>query len=73
MGRRRIPEHLKKRPSDYPQLAFRLRQEKKSELVRLAKSIAKAKNASRGQADPYWTLGDVFVGALEVGLKKLKG
>ena len=72
VGRRPIPEHKRRKPSDYPQLAFRLSEADKKELLRLADVAANEINRSRGDRGPYCTKGDAFVQALYIGLKRIR-
>jgi hypothetical protein len=72
MGRRPTPEHLHKKSSEYPQLAFRLSQVNKAKLLRLADEAAAAINRARAADEPFVTKGDVFVRALYLGFELLK-
>ncbi len=72
MGRRRIPEHLKKKSSEYPQLAFRVSKTDKAKLLKAAADTARAFNRARGENDPFVTKGDVFVKALDLGFEELR-
>lgn len=72
MGRRPVPDSQKKKPGDYPQLAFRLSKNDKARLLKAADDVAKSLNKARLDNDPYWTKGDVFVKALSLGLEQLK-
>ncbi len=72
MGRRRIPEHLKRKSSEYPQLAFRVSKTDKAKLLRLAAEVAKLLNRERAKEDPFITKGDAFVKALYFGFEELK-
>ena len=72
MGRRPLPEHLKKHPSEYPQLAFRVSKKDKEKLLILASKITKAMNRQRKENDSYLTKGDVFVRALFIGFEQLR-
>ena len=72
MGRRRIPDHLKKTSSEYPQLAFRLSRKDKVRLLKLADDVADSMNRARKDKEPFVTKGDVFVKALYLGFEKMK-
>lgn len=72
MGRRPIPEHLKKKSSEYPQIAFRVSEKDKDRILGLIESTANALNKTRKEKDPYWTKGDVFVKALLLGIESLR-
>jgi hypothetical protein len=72
MGRRPVPEHLKKKSSEYPQLAFRLSKEDKAKLLKLAEEGAKTFNRIKREDEPFLTKGDVFVKALYLGFEKLR-
>lgn len=72
MGRRPIPEHLKKKSAEYPQLAFRVSKQDKEKLLKIASDVAKQLNRQRKENEPYLTKGDVFVRALFIGFEKLK-
>jgi hypothetical protein len=72
MARRPIPPEDKKLPSEYPQFAFRVRQDKKDELTRLVESIQTARNKRRKEGDPFINKNDVIIEALEKGLRLLK-
>jgi hypothetical protein len=72
MGRRPVPAHLKKQTSEYPQLAFRLSQQDKVKLLRLADEAAKAINQARTEDEFFVTKGDVFVRALYLGFARLR-
>ena len=72
MGRRPIPDDEKVKPSDFPQVAFRVSGADKewilADVGRVAEALTKADYEGRA-----WTKGDVFVRALELGLKILSG
>lgn len=72
VGRRKIPDHLRKQPSEYPQLAFRLSREDKASFMRLATEVAKRLNKSAKDGEGHVTKGDVFVRALRIGFESLK-
>lgn len=71
MGRRPVPDHLKKSPQDYPQLAFRLSKQDKAKLMRMAEETAKALTKA-GVEDRYWTKGDAFVLACYKGFEAIR-
>lgn len=70
MGRR--PVTNKKRPSEYPQFAFRVSKENKARLVALIEDVQNALNRRRKSGDPYLNKNDVIVRALDEGLKRIK-
>jgi hypothetical protein len=70
MGRR--PKTDKRLPSEYPQMAFRVSKEKKEELSTLIENIQSALNRKRKKGDPFINKNDVFIDALEKGLRSLR-
>ncbi len=71
MGRRKIPEKLKKKSSDYYQLAFRVSKKDKIKLTTFTLSLLKRLNHLRAEDDPYVTKGDIMVKALYLGFEVL--
>jgi len=72
MGRRPLPEHLKKHPSEYPQLAFRVAKKDKEKLLKAVSDLTKKLNQQRNENGSYLTKGDVFVQAIWIGFEELK-
>lgn len=72
MGRRPLAENLKKKTSEYPQLAFRLSEVDKATLLKQVEIIAKDLNRRRSDDEPFLTKGDVFVKALYIGFNQLR-
>ena len=70
MGRR--PVNTKKQPSEYPQIAFRLSKEDKNRLSELIRNVQDHLNKRRSEDAPFINKNDIFVMALEIGLKSLK-
>lgn len=71
MGRHQIGQK-KKKPSDYPQFAFRT---SKANIERLNATLEEIQGAYIKRKDPeapYWSKGDIIVEALTLGLKLLK-
>jgi len=70
MGRKQVAN--KKVPSDYPQIAFRASKEVKEKISEQVDKIQLAMNKRRKEGEPFLNKNDIFVMALNEGLKKLK-
>lgn len=70
MGRR--PIENKKLPADYPQIAFRLSKESKERVMSLIEDIQDQRNGRRKEGEPFVNKNDIFLEALEKGLKLMK-
>jgi hypothetical protein len=67
-----IKKKSRKKPQDYPQLAFRVTDEIKVEIMDEVEEIAEGLNKRRGEKDYIIRKNDVIVEALRIGLKQLK-
>lgn len=70
MGRR--PVQNKKSPSEYPQIAFRLSKADKDRISDEIEAVQTLLNKRRKEDDPFVNKNDVFMWAIEEGLKVLK-
>ena len=70
MGRKQVEN--KKLPSEYPQIAFRVSKEDKRRVSEQIDKIQMAMNKRRNDGEPFLNKNDVFIMALNEGLKKLK-
>ena len=70
MGRKQVEN--KKTPSEYPQIAFRISKEDKRRLANQIEKIQAAMNNRRKEGSPFLNKNDIFMMALNEGLKKLK-
>lgn len=70
MGRKQVEN--KKLPSDYPQIAFRASKEDKKRISDQIDKIQAAMNKRRSEGEPFLNKNDIFIMALNEGLKKLK-
>jgi hypothetical protein len=70
MGRR--PVENKKKPSEYPQLAFRLNKEDKERLTELIEKVQSSLNNRRHEGAAWVNKNDIIVRALYEGLKRIK-
>lgn len=61
-----------RRPSDYPQFAFRLSAEEKEHLSKLIEEVTTLYNKSVGPGEYLYRKNDIIVEALEKGLKAMK-
>lgn len=70
MGRKQVEN--KKTPADYPQIAFRVSKEDKKHITNQIDKIQQVMNKRRKDDDPFLNKNDIFIMALNEGLKKLK-
>lgn len=70
MGRR--PVQNKKLPSEYPQIAFRLTKADKDRISEEIEAVQTLLNRRRNEGDPFVNKNDVFMWAVDEGLKILK-
>lgn len=70
MGRRPVPD--KKTPSEYPQIAFRLSKADKDRISEEIEAVQTLLNKRRKDDDPFVNKNDVFMWAIDEGLKILK-
>lgn len=70
MGRRPVQD--KKKPSEYPQIAFRLSVDDKERISSEIEAVQTLLNKRRGEGTPFVNKNDVFKWAIEEGLKVLK-
>ncbi len=62
----------KKRPSDYPQLAFRVSEDDKEYLTNLIEDVYKLANKDAAKDEKRTKKNELIVAALSSGLKSLK-
>lgn len=70
MGRR--PVQNKKLPSEYPQIAFRLSKDDKDRISDEIEAVQTLLNKRRKEGDPFVNKNDVFMWAIDEGLKTLR-
>lgn len=70
MGRR--PVQNKKSPSEYPQIAFRLSKADKDRISDEIEAVQTLLNKRRKEGDPFVNKNDVFMWAIDEGLKTLR-
>lgn len=70
MGRKQVEN--KKMPSEYPQIAFRVSKEDKKWISDQIERVQTVLNNKRKAGAPFLNKNDVFVMAIDEGLKKLK-
>lgn len=70
MGRKQVEN--KKLPSEYPQMAFRVSKEDKKRISEKIGKIQAVMNKRRNDGEPFLNKNDIFIMALNEGLKKLK-
>jgi hypothetical protein len=70
MGRR--PVKNKKSPSEYPQIAFRLSKDDKDRISDEIEAVQTLLNKRRKEGDPFVNKNDVFMWAIDEGLKTLR-
>ena len=70
MGRKKVDN--KKTPSEYPQIAFRVSKEDKKRISDQIEKVQAMLNKRREVSSPFLNKNDIFVMALNEGLKKLK-
>ncbi len=61
-----------RRPSDYPQFAFRLTAETKERLSALVDEVTDIYNKSVSAGEYLYRKNDIIIEALEMGLKQMK-
>ncbi len=71
MGRHQIGLK-KKKPSDYPQFAFRTSKANIERINCLLDEIQERYNRTKSPDDFSWPKGDIIVEALDIGLKAVK-
>lgn len=70
MGRKQVEN--KKTPADYPQIAFRVSKEDKKRITDQITKIQQAMNKRSKDGDAFLNKNDIFIMALDEGLKRLK-
>ena len=63
---------LKKTPSDYPQLAFRISEEDKVQIAKLVEEVLENSNKHLMPNEKQFRKNDIYVDALHLGLQTLK-
>ena len=63
---------LKKKPSDYPQFAFRINQETKAKLLTEVEAVQKLYDRGLAKNERSLNKNEILVMALEIGLQRLK-
>ncbi len=61
-----------RRPSDYPQFAFRLTAEAKERLAEMVDEVTELYNKSVTSGEYLFRKNDIIIEALEIGLKQMK-
>ena len=69
MGRK--PVEVKKLPSEYPQLAFRVSKIDKARLTEVIRKVQDKLNRQNSDGDPFINKNDVIIRALYEGLKRI--
>ena len=66
-----MARELKKKPSDYPQLAFRVDQEFKDEIQQIVDRLHKKANRAVGDGEKRVKKNEILQEALRIGLQKM--
>lgn len=61
-----------KRPSDYPQFAFRISEELKERLNKLVEEVTELYNKQISEGEYLYRKNDIIAEALEIGLLQMK-
>ena len=72
MLKNRPRKTINKRPSDYPQLAFRVKKEAKDHIMKQIDELTSLYNKKRKKDEWKYRKNELFMESLEIGLAELK-
>lgn len=65
-------QEQRRKPSDYPQFAFRVTAEKKDRLSEMINEVTELFNKNVSPGEYLYRKNDIIIEALEIGLKQMK-